>query len=540
MQKIILNPWELSIKPLGYRETVQVPYTWNVCEQTQDYRGKARYTTIIKLTEEQRGRRLFLCFGAVYHSAAVFVNGHPAGEHQGSGYTPFEFEITDLIAFGQENEICVEADNQPSDRSLPNLKSFDWADDGGIIREASLVLYAPEEIKKVLITPEIDQIRKGTASGRLKLSVFYADGRPDGMAEAVLSEYRTGREVLRFSCAVRGNRAEAAFDGLQTWDFDHPNLYMLELRAGEYVFSQRFGVRKIEVSGRQILLNGESVFLTGCEWMPGSHPDYGMAEPLEHSIQCLRQLKESGCRFTRFHWQQDEKIMDWCDENGLLVQEEIPYWGAPGKVGPAETEIAKRQADEMIAAHYNHPSIIFWGVGNELNGYARQTIRYVDQMVRYFKAKDPTRLVNYVSNSLGYPGKRWHDEATLHGDIAMWNEYLGLWQPCRDIEKRLRATARKCKNRPLVITEFGLCEPHFSGGDERRCKILTSRLKLYREIENIRGYVWFSLNDYRTHVGESGSGRYRCRIHGSVDLYGAEKPSYRLLCAENAKTNQMK
>ena len=65
MQKIILNPWELSIKPLGYRETVQVPYTWNVCEQTQDYRGKARYTTIIKLTEEQRGRRLFLCFGAV-------------------------------------------------------------------------------------------------------------------------------------------------------------------------------------------------------------------------------------------------------------------------------------------------------------------------------------------------------------------------------------------------------------------------------------------------------------------------------------------
>lgn len=540
MQKIVLNPWELSIESLGYRETVQTPYTWNVGEQTQNYRGKARYTAKIRLGEELRGKRLFLHFEAVYHSAVVSVNGKMAGEHRASGYTPFEFEITELAALGQENEICVEADNARNKHSLPWDDRFDWADDGGIIREASLLICAPEEIKKVFVTPQIDRIQDGVASGTLELAVHFADGRRDGAAEGVLTEYGSGREMRRFSCEIRGNRAQVAFDGLRVWDFDHPNLYCLELRTGEHALTQRFGVRKIEVRGRDILLNGESVYLTGCEWMPGSHPDYGMAEPVEHSVKCLRQLKESGCRFTRFHWQQDDQIMDWCDENGLLVQEEIPYWGAPGKVGTEQTEIAERQADEMVEAHYNHPSIICWGVGNELNGYARQTIRYVDHMVRYFKGKDPTRLVNYVSNSLGYPGKFWRDEATLHGDIAMWNEYLGLWQPCTKVEKRLRLTAKRCRHKPLVISEFGLCEPHFSGGDERRSRILSERLALYRTIGNIRGYIWFSLNDYRTHLGESGEGRFQCRIHGSVDLYGAEKPSYRLFCKENEKTNRMK
>ena len=540
MQKIILNPWELSIEALDYRETVHTPYTWNVGEQTQNYCGKARYTTKIELAQEQSGKRLFLHFEAVYHSAAVYVNGRLAGKHCGSGYTPFEFEITDLVFLGRENEICVEADNSPSRHALPWCDRFDWADDGGIIRQATMLICAPEEIKRLFVTPQIDRIDGETASGTLELGVCFADGRRDGEAQGVLTEFESGEEVCRFSCKIRDNRVQVAFDSLKLWDFDHPTLYRLELRAGEHAFTQRFGVRKIEISGREILLNGKSVYLTGCEWMPGSHPDYGMAEPFEHSVKCLRQLKESGCRFTRFHWQQDDKIMDWCDENGLLVQEEIPYWGAPGKVGPEQTEIAKRQANEMVAAHYNHPSIIFWGAGNELNGYARRTIGYVREMVRYFKSKDPTRPVNYVSNTMGNPGINWRDDATLYGDVAMWNEYLGLWQPCEDIENRLRLTASKCKNKPLVISEFGLCEPHFSGGDERRSSILSERLALYRSIEAIRGYIWFSLNDYRTHLGESGEGRFQCRIHGSTDLYGTEKPSYRLFCAENEKTNAMK
>ena len=71
---------------------------------------------------------------------------------------------------------------------------------------------------------------------------------------------------------------------------------------------------------------------------------------------------------------------------------------------------------------------------------------------------------------------------------------------------------------------------HFKGGDEERSRILEERLAMYKEIHNICGYMWFSLNDYRTHCGEEGENKLRRRVHGSTDLYGNEKPSYRLLC----------
>lgn len=264
--------------------------------------------------------------------------------------------------------------------------------------------------------------------------------------------------------------------------------------------------------------------------MPGSHPDYGMAEPLEHSIKRLRQLKDAGCVFTRFHWQQDDSLYDWCDENGLLVQEEIPYWGYPKEPTPLQLEIAKQHADEMLRFHFNHPSIVCWGVGNELGGDKPATIAYVRDMVRYFKERDNRRLVNFVSNTLSRVENADKDDATLYGDIVMWNEYLGLWEPSEDIVNHILRTCRKAAGKPLVVSEFGLCEPRFQGGDPKRCRILEERITLYEKIPNICGYVWFSLNDYRTHMGEEGEDNLRRRVHGSTDLYGNEKPSYRLLC----------
>lgn len=110
----------------------------------------------------------------------------------------------------------------------------------------------------------------------------------------------------------------------------------------------------------------------------------------------------------------------------------------------------------------------------------------------------------------------------------MWNEYLGLWQPCDDIEGVIKRTYNKFGSKPSMVTEFGLCEPAFDGGDERRTQILLERIPIYKTLKNMCGYVWFSLNDYRTHCGEAGKGKLRQRIHGSTDLYANEKPSYRV------------
>ena len=111
----------------------------------------------------------------------------------------------------------------------------------------------------------------------------------------------------------------------------------------------------------------------------------------------------------------------------------------------------------------------------------------------------------------------------------MGDEYLGLWyEKCRDVDKWIGIVKEKCKGKPFMVTESGLCEPKFSGGDTKRIEIFKEREELYRK-HNLSGWIYFSLNDYRTHMGEEGEGQYRQRVHGSTDIYGNAKPSLPIL-----------
>lgn len=527
-RKIELKRWRFTIDALGYEKDVCLPHTWNVdeCADVQLYRGRAEYRTTVSLPSVE-GKTAALYFGCAYHTAAVTVNGRPAGTHTGSGYTPFEVDVTDFLRAG-ENEIRVSVDNAPKEEMLPHMLDFDWADDGGLTRDVALTLYDPADLRRMDTAYDITEMADGRCGGVLRLSVECAPQQ----ATVELADFKTGETVLS-QRADLGGTVLVPFHGLRLWSPDSPALYTVRVRTDGDALTKRIGLRTVAVEGARVLLNGSPVYLAGCEWMPGSHPDYGMAEPLSHSVLRLTQLRQAGCVFTRFHWQQDDSIFDWCDENGLLVQEEIPYWGHPKKATPLQLKLAKQHADAMVRYHGHHPSVICWGVGNELDGAAEEMIRYVEEMYRYFKSLDGSRLVNYVSNTVGLDQNVGKDEATLHGDIAMWNEYLGLWQKCDSVEGVIRRTYRKFGAMPSMVTEFGLCEPAYEGGDARRIAILEERIPIYRSLPGMVGYVAFSLNDYRTHCGEAGQGKLRQRIHGATDLYGAEKPSYRVLARLN-------
>ena len=98
--------------------------------------------------------------------------------------------------------------------------------------------------------------------------------------------------------------------------------------------------------------------------------------------------------------------------------------------------------------------------------------------------------------------------------------------------KAVELQQKYCGDKPVVITEFGLCEPAHKGGDTRRIEIYREKLAYYQKYD-LAGWVYFCLNDYRTHIGETGEGRFKQRIHGSVDLCGAKKPSYAFIQAQN-------
>ena len=191
-----------------------------------------------------------------------------------------------------------------------------------------------------------------------------------------------------------------------------------------------------------------------------------MAESRSKLQDMLLCLKDCNTVLTRFHWQQDDWVYDWCDRYGLLVQEEIPFWGKQPEGDPEKLwPVACRQMEEMISAHRHHPSIIAWGVGNELSAQTWPVQRYIRRAVAFIHEKDPDRLANYVSNTaFACP----EQDGAGDGDILMINDYIGTWHQGLDQEGAWAELLDAHPGRAFVPSEFGLCEPAFSAGDAAR------------------------------------------------------------------------
>lgn len=317
---------------------------------------------------------------------------------------------------------------------------------------------------------------------------------------------------------------------MNLWHFDTPNLYSFQVvvyhRGKESDdIEDKFGFRKFEIAGNRFLLNGEAVRLPGIEDMPGSNPDYGAAEPQSYMLLSAQRMKDLNTVITRYHWAQDDYRLQLADSLGFLVQEELSWWQGPYKRLPPELkETAKRQLSELIEAHYNHPSIWGWGVSNEVSDNEADALL----LASHIRQIDTTRIVDVVSNTLY---KRLDKDPSMALDLPTWNEYVGTWHGKHrsELSGFFNKVDSILDGRPVLIAEAGLCEPAFSGGDARRIDEMIYHLDEWKRHESVCGYIYFSLQDYRTQMGEEGIGRHRIRRHGVCDKYLDPKPSYHVL-----------
>lgn len=503
---------------------VQVPHTWNVMKGLEDYSGLAWYEYTLDIPAEDKGKDLRLKFHAIYRDATIYLNGEMIGKHFSSGYTTFHMPVSGKVKYGKKNRIVISVSNVYSPAAIPVDKSFDRAKDGGIIRNVDLIVAEKPAIRYVHVNAK--------NSGQVNLKIRLWE-RPEKMFEykVVVTERLSKKEV--FSEVRKAEKEESAdfnfnIDNPALWHFDHPNLYELKVSTQQNgktadTYTTRFGFREILVDGEKLYLNGEAVRLIGVEWMPGSNPNFGMAEPREFIDGILSDMKEVNCVITRFHWQQDEYILDKMDETGILVQEEIPWWQQPGNLTDETTKIIKDQLSEMVEAHYNHPSLFSWGISNEVTS---NTIpqQYVD-LIKYARNLDPYRFIQVVSNEM--PFRKEKDESLL-GDVPTWNEYIGTWhgKTREEVGHYFQVVKEVIGNRPVMITEHGLCEPRFTGGDARRIDEMHFHLREWAKYNWVIAAIYFSLNDYRTHMGEEGTGKYKRRTHGISGLYRERKPSF--------------
>jgi len=277
------------------------------------------------------------------------------------------------------------------------------------------------------------------------------------------------------------------------------------------------------------------------ERMAGSNPEYGMAEPAEWIDRDHADMKELNCVYTRVHWPQDRAVLDWCDRHGILIQTEVPAWGSGTFREPtAEPSLeilnnGLEQLREMIGRDRNHPCIFSWGVCNEIDGQNPPAYAFARRLYQEAKKLDPRRLVAYASHSLFKTPEK--DVAGLM-DYVMCNEYVESWQKgtVDDLARYVDQIHAAFPDKPLVISEYGYCActPDRPEGDGKRISVLRGHDQVFRQRDYIGGLIFFCYNDYRTHVGDRGTGVMKQRVHGVVDLYGEKKPSHGELRAESS------
>ncbi len=355
---------------------VNLPHTWNAIDGQDGgsdyYRGTAYYAKSFERTEltegeDDTGREYYLEFLGANASADVYVNGHKLKHHDG-GYSTFRVNITEALQ--DQNLIVVAVDNSVNNTVYPQQADFTFY--GGLYRTVSIISTDPSHFildyygdPGIHVTPALNgseaditietHVTGAKPGQQVRCTVRNAEGAVEG--SAVVSAAGSPECVIKLHDVHRWNGRK------------DPYLYTAEaeLLDGDEVLdavSARFGCREFSIDPEKgFFLNGESYPLHGVS----RHQDrWGVGNALlpEHHEEDIDLIMELGATTIRLaHYQHDQYFYDLCDEKGLVIWAEIPYIS---RHMPEGRENTISQMKELILQNYNHPSIVVWGLSNEI------------------------------------------------------------------------------------------------------------------------------------------------------------------------------
>ena len=347
---------------------VSLPHTWNAADGQDGgndyYRGTCWYRLALQRPELKDGERAYLEFDGAAMTADVYLNGEKLAHHEG-GYSRFRVDITEKL-IGTGNELMVAVDNSDNSRVYPQKADFTFY--GGLYRMVRLVIVPKAHFSMdyyggngIKVTPAVTLAGNGEETASAVVTVeIWAEGSAEYVTVTVAEE--TKRE------AVTGGYAKAEFHlgAVHLWDgVDDPYLYTAraELESGDAV-EVRFGCRSFRIDPQEgFFLNGRSYPLRGVSRHQDRKGAGNALTPAMHQ-EDMDIVKEIGANTLRLaHYQHAQEFYDLCDENGIIVWAEIPYITMHMNGGKENT---LSQMRELIIQNYNHPSIICWGLSNEI------------------------------------------------------------------------------------------------------------------------------------------------------------------------------
>lgn len=443
----------------GNWETLDLPHTWNG-DDGQDggsdyYRGTCYYAKNLSKAEVAEGKEVYIEFEAANSSAELYVNGTSAAKHDG-GYSTWRANITPYLK--EENEIVVAVDNAPNDRVYPQNADFTFY--GGLYRKVSLICvdetrfdldyYGSPAIK---VTPEVTG-----SDARITTEVFLTGATSE---EELVFTITDGETVIdTVTVAAEQTEVEQTIENVHLWNGrKDPHLYTMHVelkKNGEVVDERttRFGCRTFTVDPKKgFFLNGEHYPLRGVS-RHQDRPHIGNALTPEMHEEDAKIIYELGATTIRLaHYQHDQYFYDLCDELGFVLWAEIPYISVHMPTGRENTI---SQMKELVVQNYNHASIFFWGLSNEITMQGAddpdllENHHILNDMVHEM---DKTRLTTMAVISMCDISESQYIEIP---DVVSYNQYLGWYGgKIEDNGPFMDAFHEKYPNIPIGMSEYG-------------------------------------------------------------------------------------
>ena len=408
-------------------ESVNLPHSWNAIDGQDGgndyYRGTAYYAKALCKAELPAADRYYLEIRGANSSADAYVNGKCVAHHDG-GYSTWRVDISDQLC--DENLIVIAVDNSPNDRVYPQMADFTFY--GGLYRDVNIICVSESHFDLdyyggpgIKVTPVMEE-----QDAKTTVEVFVTN-RKEGQSIRYTLTNREGNTI-----ATRETSAKKMIFRIKNAHRWHgrkdPYLYTMNaelLENGEVIdcVSTRFGCRSYQIDPENgFILNGEEYPLRGVS----RHQDrWGIGNALlpEHHREDMDLIFEVGATTIRLaHYQHDQYFYDLCDERGMVIWAEIPYISSHMPTGRENTI---SQMKELIVQNYNHPSIVVWGLSNEIsiNGATPDLIENHHILNNMCHEMDPTRLTTMAVVSMC----SMDSEYVRIPDTVSYNHYFGWY-----------------------------------------------------------------------------------------------------------------
>lgn len=522
---------EYSFNPA---QTLWVPGSWNTQKpELMYYESNIWYRRLFDKPDLDAGKRYFVYVGAANYLSTVTFNGKRLGRHEG-GFTPFCYEVTDLMK-KEGNFLIIGVDGGRRADRIP-AEVADWFNHGGITRDVLLI-----ETPRTFINNYYIALDKSTLNSKVRK----ISGTLLLSGKEMPKEVRVQIPELRIDQAVAvGADGKAGFTldakRLQLWSPASPKLYDVRLVAGSDTVCDQIGFRTIETRGKQILLNGEPVFLKGICLHDENPLRRTRANSVEDARLVIGWAKELGCNFLRLaHYPHQENIVRLADKEGILLWEELPlYWGIQWSNSKV-LDKAKRQYKELIDRDYNRASSIIWSIANE-TAVVPERNKFLGELADYVRTLDSTRLLSAACKKDqerdGHPDAvyTYNDPLMQKLDIISLNEYLGWYggSPAECQGKTFKMGLEK----PVIVSEFGGGALQGFHGDkstrwseEFQAYLYEESIAMFDKIDGLSGMAPWILCDFMSPLRQLHQVQDGWNRKGLISEQGKKKQAFYVL-----------